>query len=187
MIGFFFFFISSSCAYPLGALLLWSGSGATQAMFSAHLKARPILECYNSIRHCLPQALTVARTNGSVSYLVLSMGERLGPFLFSLPSFFLEKIPALCQGSSSILHFSGYVFLSHMSFTLVFLINYITASASYCIRTYCPGPKGSQETYNARQQHLLSPSHQTTSNCNTRLYFLDMHDGKFKNFSIGTH
>ena len=70
--------------------------------------------------------------------------------------------------------------------SLVFLINYITAGTSYCLRTYFPGPNESQETYNARQQHLLSPSHQTTSNCNSRLYFLDVHDGKFKNFSIVT-
>jgi hypothetical protein len=42
-----------------------------------------------------------------------------------------------------------------LSIKLFFLINYITAGTSYCLRTYFPDPEESQETYDACQQYLL--------------------------------
>ena len=44
---------------------------------------------------------------------------------------------------------------SLLSINWFFLINYITAGASYCLRTYFPDPEESQETYDACQQYLL--------------------------------
>jgi hypothetical protein len=153
----FTFFNSSFRAYLLGDLLLWSDSGAMQAVFSTPLRltAPLIPKCCNLIRHCFPQVLTVARINVSVSCSVSPMGER--PFPSSPPSFFLERTPMSCQGSSSIPHSSGYVILSVLG--LIFSINYVTAGASYCLRAYFPVPKRSQETYDACQQYLLSPGH----------------------------